>query len=216
MKKDHLQKGYHYQQCGKNAKAIQEYAQVQSSEDAYELARCGLAYCYVLTSLYHDAVRVCQDLIACRSSEALCRSLWLEFVDENPFLLGAYALVKLGNLRAAGAMLDAFHQAHAPVLGEFFEKCVGCEWWKLIRDSGTASTLITAWQASGLQADKPNHRSLLERIAALKSRIDSLGEVASRLRQEGIGPKAARASNDEVIESPTTDHEEARGRNTPS
>ena len=105
---DDFRKGYRFQERGQWRKAMERYLRVSETSAEYVLAVSGAAYCRACDGDFKEAVRLCRQLTANTSPEELQARLWLQYDDENPYLIGAYAAVQLGDREAAEKFLELF------------------------------------------------------------------------------------------------------------
>jgi len=141
--KDHFKAGYHYQEHSQWLKATEEFSKVEPNRPDYVLAQCGLAYCLLKNGNYVSAVTICVGLIESCSKEKLQEKLWLQYPDENPYIIAAYALIQLGNLDGAASMLCMFDGYPSEVINMFFERNLSSPMWKEICRSNIKSPLTS-------------------------------------------------------------------------
>ena len=143
---DHFKSGYSLQEAQDWDAASKEFLNVTIDNTDYDLARCGMAYCKVRSGLYQEAVAACEELLQLRNSEQIAEKLWLQYADENPYILAAYSLLKLGDNQGAGSMLDRFSRHSDEVIRKFFERSVKSALWLEICESKIQSPLVIAWK----------------------------------------------------------------------
>ena len=143
---DHFRQGNHFQENGEWLSAIMELMQVSRDNPDYALARAGLAYCQLMVEDFSAAISVCEDLIASHNSKDLKFKLWLQFTDENPFVIQAYALFRLGEQDKACLVLETFAAQYRELLLKFFERNNKSSIWLDLCRSDIVTPLLETWR----------------------------------------------------------------------
>ena len=133
---------------------MERYLRVSETSAEYVLAVSGAAYCRACDGDFKEAVRLCRQLTANTSPEELQARLWLQYDDENPYLIGAYAAVQLGDREAAEKFLELF--ARHP--GEIVQRAMlagPSSFWDVVRAASLSSPLLAVRPVAAPAATPP-------------------------------------------------------------
>lgn len=181
-----FRKGYRCQERGQWGKAVEYYLRVPETSSEYDLAMSGAACCRAGDGNFKEAVRLCRQLIANTSPEELQARLWLQYDDENPYLIGAYTAVQLGERETAEKFLELFAR-HPRELVQRAMLAGSSSFWEAVRAAELAAPLPAAFPlaapaakaALAPGADPPDPR--LVQMGKLRGELQSLQTLFKKL-----------------------------------